>query len=251
MLLIKRMLVYLLLFSTFAYLLESHSTNNDDASNDCRFLEHVNSDVSLTLLKTGFHRELVTTVQFNTHGFLGKLLLVYSWPKDIYVDPYQLVSLGEQRNWEMLLDSTIDLEMPAHKSSGFHTYLYPHLEELTAEQINLTVPIHGRYQKPSFNGNAFESVIIHPPDLLLRPVKNCIQPQKLESYTMVDAPCTANNSSTCQWIKVNHQKLPGPVTLQFPVGDVSLVIPVSGGTLLVTIICCVVLSISAWRRQIM
>lgn len=245
------MLVYFLLFSSFACLLECDSINNGDTSNDCSFLEHVNAEVSMGLKKNGFHRELVTTVKFNTHGFLDQVLLIYSWPKDIYLDPYQLVSLEDQRNWEILLDSTIDLEMPAHKSSGFRTYLYPHVQESAGGKINLMIPIHGRYQKPSFNGNAFNSVIIQHPDLLLQTVQNCTQPNYLESGTIVDAPCGANNFRTCQWIKVHHQQLPGAVTLQLPFGDASQVIPVCGGTLLVTIICCAALSISAWMHQIM
>lgn len=240
------MFVFLLLFSTSISLSESHS---EDASNDCTFLKHIHTDVSLELKKTGFHRELVTTVRFNTFGHLDKVLLVYSWPKDVYVDPYQLVSLGDQRKWKMLLDSTIDLEMPAHKSSGFRTYLYPHLEESIAGQINVTIPIHGRYQKP--NGNGFNSVVLQPPDLLLQTVQNCALPDNLKYFTIEDAPCTVNNISSCQWIKVHNKKLPDSVTLQLPVGDVSQVILVSGGTLLLTIICCVALSVSAWTRRIM
>lgn len=243
------MLVFLLLFSTFVCLLKSHSVNNEDASLDCSFLKHVTSDVSLGLKKTGFHRELVTTVQFNKYGLLDKVLLIYSWPKDIYVDPYQLVSLEDQRNWEILLDSTIDLEMPAHKSSSFRTYLYPHLEESNAGLINVTIPIHGRYQKPS--EEAFNSVVIAPPDLLLQTVQNCILPNNFESFTIEDAPCTANNRSTCQWIKVHKQQLSDFVTLQLPVGDVSQVILVSAGTLLLTLICCAALSVSAWAHRIM
>lgn len=241
------MFLFLLLFSTNFYLLQSHSVNNQDASNDCSFLEHVNFDVSLGLRKTGFHRELVTAVQLNKYELLGKILLVYSWPKDIYLDPYQLESMGDQRNWEMLLDSTIDLEMPAHKSSSFRSYLYPLLEESTAEQIHVTIPIHGRYQKP--NRNAFNSIVIHPPALLLH-APNCTQPNKLESFSIEDAPCTAYNTSTCHWIKVHSQQLPESVSLQLPVGDASQVILVSGGTLLLTIICCAALSLSAWRHQI-
>ncbi|XP_072294188.1 phosphatidylinositol-glycan biosynthesis class X protein [Eucyclogobius newberryi] len=237
----------LILCFTLACLSTCHSFDEKDAAVDFNFLEH--TKVSMELKKTGFHRELVTTVQFNNNGLLDNMLLLYSWPKDIYVDPFQLASLGDQRNWEMLLDSTIDLEMPAHKSSGFSTYLFPHLQNVTAGQISLTIPIHGRYQKPSYNGNAFHSVDIHPPSLLLRPVETYTQFNNSGSITttVVDAPCTAKNSSTCQWIKVHPQQL-GLVTLQLPVGDASMILSVCGGTLLVTIICCVALSKTAWTK---
>ncbi|XP_055077319.1 phosphatidylinositol-glycan biosynthesis class X protein [Periophthalmus magnuspinnatus] len=240
--------MYLPLFLTLACLSTCHSFNEHDASDDCNFLQHIK--VSMELKKTGFHRELVTTIRFNNSGLLSKILLLYSWPKDIYVDPFQLASLGDQRNWEMLLDSTIDLETPAHKSSGFVTYLFPHLEQLPSAQVNLTIPIHGRYQKPSHHGNALNSVDIHPPSLLLWAIETCTQLSNLSSFTttVVVAPCTANNSSTCQWIEVHPQQQPDPVTLELPVGDASLVIPVCGGTLLVTIICTVSLSKSTWAR---
>lgn len=246
------MLAYLLLYLLFVCFLQCHAINDHDGSLECNFLDYVNSDVSLELKKSGFHRELMTSVRFNKHGLLDKALLVYTWPKDIYVDPYQLASMKDQRNWEILLGSTIDLETPAHKSPGFRTYLYLHLEESTTGQINLMIPIHGRYQKPSFKGNDFISVIIPPPDLLLRTVQNCTQLTNRKSFSLVEAPCTANNSSTCQWIKIHHhQQLPDPVTLQLPVGDASQIIPVCGGTLVLTIICCAALSILAWTHRLM
>ncbi|KAK7889570.1 hypothetical protein WMY93_025130 [Mugilogobius chulae] len=198
--------MYLLMFFILACSLTCHCSHDQGASDDCNYLERIT--VSMELQKTGFHRELVTTVQFKNIGLFDKILLVHTWPKDIYVDPFQLASLGDQRNWEMLLDSTIDLEMPAHKSPQFDTYLFPHLEELTSGQINLTIPIHGRYQKPSNDGNpSFNSIDIHPPNLLLRLVETCTQLNKLGSTIVVDAPCTADNSSTCQWIKVQPQKV--------------------------------------------
>lgn len=244
------MLAHLILCLTFVCLLQCHSINVQDGSVDCKFLDDVNPDVSLELKKTGFHRELVTTVRLNKRGLLDKALLVYSWPKDIYVDPYQLESMRHQRNWEMLLDSTVDLEMPAHTSSGFRTYLYLHPKESTAGEINLTIPIHGRYQKPSIGNNVI-SIIIPPPDLLLQTVQNCTQLNNIESFSLVDAPCTADNSDSCQWIKVHQKQLPGPVTLQVPVGDASQAIPVCGGTLVLTIISCAALSILAWTHRIM
>lgn len=71
---------------------------------------------------------------------------------------------------QMLIDSAIDLELPAHKTQGFVTYVYPFPEGPTP-RINVTIPIHGRYHQPSFEGKTFTSVHIEPPDLLLRSAK--------------------------------------------------------------------------------
>lgn len=47
-------------------------------------------------------RELDTVVhQFNPSGLWSGVLLLYSWPKDIFVDPFQLASLSNQSNWEV------------------------------------------------------------------------------------------------------------------------------------------------------
>lgn len=68
---------------------------------------------------------------------------------------------------KILLDSAIDLEEPAHKTSGFVTYVYPNPEELACRLLQITIPIHGRYHQPSFDGKTFTSVDIKPPELLL------------------------------------------------------------------------------------
>lgn len=58
------------------------------------------------------------------------------------------------------------MELPAHHTQGFVTYVYPIPEGLTA-RIRVKIPIHGRYHEPSFEGKTFTSVHIEPPDLLL------------------------------------------------------------------------------------
>lgn len=72
---------------------------------------------------------------------------------------------------KILLDSAIDLEVPAHKTSGFVSYVYPNPEGPTSRLLKVTIPIHGRYHKPSFDGKTFTSVDIEAPELLLRTEK--------------------------------------------------------------------------------
>lgn len=67
---------------------------------------------------------------------------------------------------QILIDSAIDLELPAHKTQGFVTYVYPTPEGPTA-RIKVTIPMHSRYHEPSFEGKTSTSVHIEPPDLLL------------------------------------------------------------------------------------
>lgn len=223
---------------------------DERSENHCGRLKPLleSSAVSVEINKKGFHREVVTTVEFSPDVHRGvKVLLVYKWPRGVYLDPYQLASLRDQSDWQILLDAAIDLEVPAHKISGFITYVYP--TGPTPRLLQVTIPIHGRYHEPSFDGKTFTPVDIEPPELLLRTEK-CIQLDNLEPHTVVNAPCTPDNASSCPWVKIQHQQGQVPVGLQIPVGDGSLGMPVCGGTLLVTMICGVLLSKYMWKHRI-
>ncbi|XP_010729345.3 phosphatidylinositol-glycan biosynthesis class X protein [Larimichthys crocea] len=243
--------MYFVLFSVLACLSTCHCfTGNDE--NHCGLLKRLleSSRVSVEINKKGFHREAVTTVELSPDVLSGvRVLLVHRWPRGVYLDPYQLASLSVESDWQILLDSAIDLELPAHKTSGFVTYVYPTVDGPTPRLLKVTIPVHGRYHKPSYDGKTFTSVDIEAPELLLRTEK-CTQLSIFEPHAVVDAPCTADNSSACSWVKLQHQQEQGAVGLQFPVGDGSLVTPVCGGTLLVTMISCVALSKYLWKHRL-
>lgn len=246
--------MYFVLFSVLACLLTCHCfiEKGEKNENHCGFLKQwlETATVSVEIGKKGFHREVVTTVELSPDVLSDvRVLLVHRWPSGVYVDPYQLASLSDHSDWQILLDSAIDLEVPAHKTSGFVTYVYPTLNDRIPRLLKVTVPIHGRYHEPSFVGKTFTSVEIESPELLLRTEK-CTQLNNSESHTVVNAPCTADNSSTCLWVKTQRQQGRGHMSLQFPVGDGSLVTPVCGGTLLVTMICCAALSKFMWKHRI-
>ncbi|XP_073332332.1 phosphatidylinositol-glycan biosynthesis class X protein [Pagrus major] len=246
--------MYFVLFSVLAFISRCHCLIETVEENDnhCGLLKQllVSSPLSVEINKKGLHREVVTTVELSPGELSGvRVLLLHRWPRGVFVDPYQLASLRDQSDWQILLDSAIDLEVPAHKTSGFVTYVYPTPDGQAPRLLKVTIPIHGRYHEPSFDGKTYTSVDIEPPELLLRTEK-CTQLKNLEPHTVVDAPCTPDNSSTCSWVKLQHQQAQGPVSLQFPVGDGSLVTPVCGGTLLVTMICCAALSKYMWKHRI-
>ncbi|XP_028260007.1 phosphatidylinositol-glycan biosynthesis class X protein [Parambassis ranga] len=232
------------------YLLTCHCLVEEDKIQDhCSFLRQCVESVSVELYKKGFHREVITTVELRPDVLDGvRVLLVYKWPRGVYVDPYQLASLSNRSNWQILVDSAIDLELPAHKTSGFATYVYPSLESAPT-LLKVTIPIHGRYHEPSNVGRTFTSVDIEPPDILLRTEK-CAQLNNLEPHTVVNAPCTVKNSSTCPWVQIQHQQKLSHLRVQIPVGDELLVTPVCGGTLLVTMACCMALSQYMWKHRI-
>ncbi|TKS75057.1 Phosphatidylinositol-glycan biosynthesis class X protein [Collichthys lucidus] len=183
-------------------------TGNDE--NHCGLLKRLleSSRVSVEINKKGFHREAVTTVELSPDVLSGvRVLLVHRWPRGVYLDPYQLASLSDESDWRILLDSAIDLELPAHKTSGFVTYVYPTVDGPTPRLLKVTIPVHGRYHEPSYDGKTFTSVDIEAPELLLRTEK-CTQLSIFEPHAVVDTPCTADNSSTCSWVKLQHQQVP-------------------------------------------
>ncbi|XP_060887682.1 phosphatidylinositol-glycan biosynthesis class X protein [Labrus mixtus] len=246
--------MYLSLFAVLACLSSCHGSIDEDEKkeNHCDVLKQLleSSAVAVELRKNGFHRELVTSVELSPDDLRWvRVLLVHRWPRGVYVDPYQLASLSDHRDWQILINSAIDLELPAHKTSGFITYVYPAPDGPTPRLIKVTIPVHTRYHKPSFDGEAFTAVEIEPPKLLLRAEK-CTQLHSFEPHTVVEAPCTHKNLSTCAWLQLPHQQDQGSVSVQVPVGDESLVIPVCAGTLLVTMICCVGLSKYMWTHRI-
>ncbi|KAM3619110.1 uncharacterized protein V6R79_003163 [Siganus canaliculatus] len=245
--------MYLILFTalTSLWTCQCLVEKSENYESPCDLLKQwlESSQLSVEINKKGFHRELITTVELSPDVLSGiRVLLVHRWPRGVYLDPYQLASLNDHSNWQILLDSAIDLEVPAHKTSGFVSYTYLTSDEPRHRPLKVTIPVHGRYHEPSPEGKTFISVNIEPPNLLLR-TEGCEHPN-LEPHAVIEAPCTPDNISTCKWIMFQHQSEQIPVTLPFPVGDGSLVMPVCGGTLLVTMICAAALSKYMWMHRI-
>ncbi|CAL8307144.1 unnamed protein product [Lota lota] len=244
--------MYILLVFTFTYLLTCRCWTQKDEKdkNVCgigrQWLESIL--VSTECNGKGFHREMVTTVKFSPDvPNVLSVLLVHKLPRGIYVDPYQLASLSghlQVTSFIILLDSAINLEAPAHRTGGFAALVYAPLVGKGSKLLKTSIPIHCRYHEPSFGDRKAVIVNIGPPDLLLRS-ETC---NDLKPYAIVDAPCTAANSSICSWVQIQLHQVQSHVSLQIPVGDGSLAIPVICGTLLVTVICCLALSLNIWKH---
>ncbi|KAJ8395002.1 hypothetical protein AAFF_G00039530 [Aldrovandia affinis] len=204
--------------------------------------------VSRDIWKTGFHRELVTTVGCGPRcPEQLQVLVVQNLPRGVYVDPYQLASLQQDTGLQVLLDSEVDLEAPAYESLGFSIFVYPTHDPENLRRLQAVVPIHGRYHRPSGSRQGQEQIEIVPPRLLLR-ADGCQQLLPIAPHVLVDAPCTGHNLSLCKWMEIWLPQDQGHVSLELPVGDQSLVVPVCAGTLLVTLLCCVLIARAIWRH---
>ncbi|XP_072516107.1 phosphatidylinositol-glycan biosynthesis class X protein [Salminus brasiliensis] len=203
--------------------------------------------LSVNVGKRGFHRELMYEVKHDPTPHFIKTLLVQRLPSGVYMDQYQLASLKEDTGLEVLLDSAVSLEDPAYVSPAFSAlvYLSP-----AAGMLQAAVPVHGRYHRPSGSGG-WERVTIERPRLLLR-AESCATETLLTDlpHRVVKAPCTVHNQSLCSWLEIQTLQVSGSVSLELPVGDLSLAGPVCAGTVLATLLCCALLFRSIWKHGI-
>ncbi|XP_028856789.1 phosphatidylinositol-glycan biosynthesis class X protein [Denticeps clupeoides] len=196
--------------------------------------------------RRGFHRDLVYSVRHD-NGLPADLrvLLIHKLPSGIYMDVYQLESLKKDAGLQVLLNSEVDLEAPAYWSPAFFAFVYPTSHPTMPWHLQAVVPFHGRYHRPSLSGK-WEQLVIEPPKLLLKS-DICKPLFSSLSHKVIEAPCTAKNYSFCTWIEFDNLQGPKAVTLDLPVGDLSLTLPVCGGTLAITVICSLYLSQTIWK----
>ncbi|GAA6104051.1 phosphatidylinositol-glycan biosynthesis class X protein isoform X1 [Tachysurus ichikawai] len=199
--------------------------------------------LSMKLNKHGFHRDLFYEVRHEPTSHPVQALLVHKLPSGVYMDPYQLADLREEMGLQVLLNSALDLESPAHVSSSFSALVFLGLPE----PLHAAVPVHGRYHKASSTGG-WEQVIIKPPRLLLR-LEHCDTLDPGLSHRVVDAPCTIQNQSFCSWLEIEGLKVQS-ASLELPVGDSSLLIPVCAVTTLVSLLCSAFLFRAVWKHGI-
>ncbi|XP_073792793.1 phosphatidylinositol-glycan biosynthesis class X protein isoform X2 [Danio rerio] len=229
------MMVYLYLLATVLCFI--HHGNAQEAD-DCFPTEWLKSLViSVNISKAGFHRDLEYSVYWSETDHDVKALLVQKMPSGVYMDEYQLETLRHDTGLEVLLDSKVDLEAPEYLSSGFTALVF-----LSGNAV--TVPVHGRYHRPS-DTHSHVTVDIQPPRLLLRS-DQCETPNA--QHTVVEAPCTFRNESFCLWLEIQDLKGSAGVSLELPVGDSSKTTCVCVVTLLTTTLCCVYLLIVIWRH---
>ncbi|KAJ8375933.1 hypothetical protein SKAU_G00065130 [Synaphobranchus kaupii] len=219
-------------------------TDEDNCDLSGKWLESIK--VTRDIWKMGFHRELVTTVECGPSS-PEKLqtLLVQNLPRGVYIDPYQLASLQQDTGLQVVLDSEVDLEAPAYESNGLFMFVYPTRDLQHPRHLQAVVPIHGRYHRPS-SGQGWEQLEIEPPRLFLR-ANGCAQLLPAP-HVLMDAPCSGYNLSMCKWMEIQLPQDQRNISLELPVGNQSLLVPVCTGTLLATLLCCVIIANAIWRH---
>ncbi|XP_077081972.1 phosphatidylinositol-glycan biosynthesis class X protein isoform X2 [Siphateles boraxobius] len=222
------------LLATVLYFIHNGNSQEDHCF-PSEFLESLSMSMKIT--KAGFHRDLVYSVEWGKVDHDVKALLVQKLPSGVYMDEYQLETLKHDTGLEVLLDSKVDLEAPEYLSSGFTALVF-----LSGKQ-EATVPVHGRYHRPSNSSQKWVKVEIESPRLFLRS-DQCV----LHHHEATEAPCTVRNHSICSWLEILRLQDTGSVSLEIPVGDSSMTLCVCVGTVLTASLCCVFLLRSIWRH---
>ncbi|ROL54975.1 Serine/threonine-protein kinase PAK 2 [Anabarilius grahami] len=161
--------------------------------------------MSVRITKAGFHRDLQYKVHWGKIDHDVKALLVQKLPSGVYMDEYQLETLKQDTGLEVLLDSKVDLEAPEYLSSGFTALVF------LSGKHEATVPVHGRYHRPSNSSQKRVTVDIGSPRLLLRS-DQCETLRAGVHHAVTDAPCTVRNHSFCSWLEIRDLKLKSCLT---------------------------------------
>ncbi|XP_041362714.1 phosphatidylinositol-glycan biosynthesis class X protein-like [Gigantopelta aegis] len=190
------------------------------------------------LTKNGFHRDLVTHIEWNMKPFHGSrldnchLLMQETLPAGLYVDPYQLNSLLPFGGPQVLIDQPVDIEAPEYKSSPLNIYvfarLYPVKQSKGQHTADVTLPLHLRYHRPSSRpGQKYHRLTINNPVIFT----NC---SVHDSEGLSVSACDYLNSSVCWWHQHPVELVSGAIKLSIPIGHQSHLTLVVIGTLSVT-----------------
>ncbi|XP_072429233.1 phosphatidylinositol-glycan biosynthesis class X protein isoform X2 [Chiloscyllium punctatum] len=174
-----------------------------------------------------------------------RIMIKEQLPQGLYVDPYELASMREQKSKEILVQNEIDIEAPEYLSATHAIIVYLKPDPRHHGRFTGIVPVHVRYHRPTDREEAIALVTLPDPQLMIHCQENG---PLLESWKLgvTQAPCSASNHSICSWLNVNYQNVVESLTLQVPVGQKKHVLAVVTVTLLVTILCCSLLIRAVW-----
>ncbi|KAF2069863.1 hypothetical protein CYY_008816 [Polysphondylium violaceum] len=175
-----------------------------------------------TVVKQGFHRELISNISISTSGSGAQnqcsLLFLEHFDQGIFVDQYEVDEIHRFGGPQVNIYQLIDLEKPSATSTQNYISVETAPFVLDSENIThltVTLPIHFRYQNPSIDSE-FRQSLISPPIVYIR--------------------CQADLGG--EWKRVANIKSPQtkPIKTNIPVGQLNVQNDISLYTLGVTFI---------------
>ncbi|XP_043557664.1 bcl-2-related ovarian killer protein homolog A isoform X2 [Chiloscyllium plagiosum] len=135
-----------------------------------------------------------------------RIMIKEQLPQGLYVDPYELASMREQKSKEILVQNEIDIEAPEYLSATHAIIVYLKPDPRHHGHFTGTVPVHVRYHRPTDREEAIALVTLPDPQLMIHCQENS---PLLESWKLgvTQASCSASNHSICSWLNVNYQNM--------------------------------------------
>ncbi|KYR00199.1 phosphatidylinositol glycan [Tieghemostelium lacteum] len=175
-----------------------------------------------SIKKLGFHRDLVTSLVITNHLNNGlhecSLSLLEHLDEVIFIDKYEVDEIQRFGGPQVTIYQLIDLEKPSLSSTQNYVSVVKSNLTLSPNQyqsINISLPVHFRYQNPSLHSPTRQSTISIP-KLFLK--------------------CKESHN---QWLRI-YPSYQDPaqqsIQIQLPVGQLSIRHQISFYTLLITVI---------------
>lgn len=188
------------------------------AKNEC-----IKFDASLTqkIEHLGFHRDinwLIESENLDKNAWVNStctVALMLTISPEMFVNPDQADDLKRLRKLDILVDGSIDVEVPAHEATKHTVYIYLNNSQMTTN-VSLKLPIHLRYQRSLMGG--FGKVPLNKPSLLVY----CPQSNQIicGKDLKVNAPTSTKNPESVRvWKNVTYKANFDEMELLVPIGD--------------------------------
>lgn len=140
------------------------------------------------------------------------ILLKEVFPKDMFVDPYQIQQLPDLQK-QVFLTEVVDLEKPAQEAHPQIMYIFMDALDTSKNKSNsVTIPFHLRYQKPHDGDQKGNYVDVYLSNLTVfgrcKDADMLTRREFLENEVFKDCPneivkelCSPHNKQECHWIK--------------------------------------------------
>ncbi|NXE91364.1 PIGX protein, partial [Menura novaehollandiae] len=173
--------------------------------------------VTQELLKEGFHRDLLVSVELGEDAGGCAVAARTHLPPGIYVDPYELATLQQHNLTKaVLIPDVIDVEAPEYLARDLLVLLYLEPDPRCSRCFRAAMPVHARYHRPAEEREEV-LVVLESPEVLLCCHHNHLSAECWEPAE-VDTPCSAENACPCQWHSTKHRPAYKESMLRVPVG---------------------------------
>ncbi|GFS43402.1 phosphatidylinositol-glycan biosynthesis class X protein [Trichonephila inaurata madagascariensis] len=112
---------------------------------DAKSQKHELLKLTRSILNSGFHRILQYNASIEGTEGPTLILITETFPKDVYLDPYQIAKRLENNEIKIMTEEQINTEIPSYQAKSFNVQL---CSVSKSNFHSFELPVHLRYQKP-------------------------------------------------------------------------------------------------------